>query len=145
MAGELVFGVGLVDIGENSATRAAGIVVEYHTDPFFTGLGGSFSWAGAMEADDNNDLFVGAGVYGIWRLWRMPLSIESSFAPGYYRQGEFGKNLGSILQFRSLLGLAYALNNSSSLAISIDHKSNGGFEGPNPGEETLALRYSIGF
>ncbi len=66
-------------------------------------------------------------------------------APGAYRRGNGDKDLGSTLQFRSGLSLAYQLTDTARLGLQIAHLSNASLYEENPGEEDLMLVYSIPF
>jgi hypothetical protein len=49
------------------------------------------------------------------------------------------------MQFRTLIGLGYELDDTSRVSLALDHKSNARLESPNPGSETLAIRYRHSF
>lgn len=144
-ADEFVIGLGEDDFGGNTGDNSLSIVLEYHLDPFFAGRRSTYSWAGAVELDEDDDIYVGVGVHARWRLADGPWFLEASFMPGYYDQGQSGNDLGGNLQFRSLLGVGYELKSGNKISVAIDHKSNGSIEDQNPGEEMLVLRYSFNF
>jgi hypothetical protein len=70
------------------------------------------------------------------------LVLRPSFAPGLYHDGD-GKDLGSALEFRSALELAYRFDDRSRLGLEISHRSNAGIDEDNPGEESLMLFYHL--
>jgi hypothetical protein len=70
------------------------------------------------------------------------LVLTPSFAPGAYFKGG-GKDLGSVLEFRSGLELSYRFDDRSRLGIGISHMSNASLGDKNPGEETLFITYAI--
>ncbi|HUT47996.1 MAG TPA: acyloxyacyl hydrolase [Alphaproteobacteria bacterium] len=88
-----------------------------------------------------------AGVFGyggilfdvsvIDRFWFTP-----SFAVGGYHRGG-GKDVGSVIQFRSALELSYEFGNKSRLGVRFEHISNAGIKQPNPGIENFWLVYSV--
>lgn len=65
-------------------------------------------------------------------------------AVGYYDRGN-GKNLGSHTEFRTGAEIAYRFDNRSRLGFSFNHISNAGISKTNPGEEEMAIVYSIPF
>jgi len=87
------------------------------------------------------------GVYGyggilfdvsvIDRLWFTP-----SFAVGGYHRGS-GRNIGSVIEFRSALELSYEFGNKSRLGVRFEHLSNAGISKTNPGVENFWLVYSV--
>lgn len=67
----------------------------------------------------------------------------ASTAVGPYFRGS-GKNLGSVIEFRSGLDLAYRFDDRSRLGVGIYHMSNTGlWSSRNPGEETALLFYQM--
>jgi hypothetical protein len=120
-----------------------GGMVEFHGPPVFGSPSGwSGAWGVAARGDAGGNAWVGAGF-----VLDAPLTdqafIEVSFMPGYYWPGDM--DMGSSLQFRSLLGFGWSLSPSSAVIFSIDHISNGGVDRINPGAETVALRYRLSF
>ncbi len=68
---------------------------------------------------------------------------SSGWATGvYYRGPGGGKDLGSALEFRTHLELAYRLPGDARLGLCLYHLSNGGIYHLNPGSESLVLTYS---
>ena len=121
-------------------THGVGGVVEYHWRDFATvgGLSGNIAVAGRIDGD--GDGFAGAGVAGRYRF-DGGFFIEGSFMPGMYRDGD--TDLGGALQFRSLLGAGYEINDDFSISLSYDHMSNGSTQGDNPGSDAVMLRFII--
>ncbi|GFE49049.1 hypothetical protein So717_08020 [Roseobacter cerasinus] len=144
-AGDLITGLGVDDVFDQTDTETGALIIEYHADPFYSGQIASYSLAGAGQIDGDGDVFIGVGVSAIWSIGQGPWFVEGSFMPGYYDAGSGGSELGGNLQFRSLIGVGYKLANNSRISIAIDHKSNADIEDINPGSETLAVRYSFDF
>ena len=121
-------------------THGVGGVVEYHWRDFATvgGLSGNIAVAGRIDGD--GDAFAGAGVAGRYRF-DGGFFIEGSFMPGLYRDGD--TDLGGALQFRSLLGAGYEINDDFSISLSYDHMSNGSTQSDNPGSDAVMLRFII--
>lgn len=63
-------------------------------------------------------------------------------AVGLYSDGD-GKDLGSIIEFRSGVELAYRFDNRARLGVAFHHISNAGIDDVNPGTETLTLVFSL--
>lgn len=66
--------------------------------------------------------------------------LRPSLAAGLYHEGD-GKDLGSLIEFRSAAEIAYRFDDRSRLGVEISHRSNAGLDERNPGEETLMLFY----
>ncbi len=77
------------------------------------------------------DLFFG-------RRW----VLSPSTAIGLYEEGS-GKDLGSILEFRSGLELGYRFNDRSRLSAGLFHLSNASVGNRNPGEKSIVLFYAV--
>ena len=63
-------------------------------------------------------------------------------AVGLYSDGD-GKDLGSAIEFRSGVELAYRFDNRARLGVAFHHISNAGISDKNPGTETLTLTLSL--
>lgn len=61
---------------------------------------------------------------------------------GAYGQGD-GRDLGSVLEFRTGLEVAYRFDDGSMLGLSGFHVSNAGIGDDNPGTELLMLHYAF--
>lgn len=71
------------------------------------------------------------------------LVLTPSFAPGLYVKGHRGKELGSILEFRSSIELSAVLPNQGRIGAQFYHISNASLGYKNPGSESLILFYAI--
>ncbi|MFN3076046.1 MAG: acyloxyacyl hydrolase [Alphaproteobacteria bacterium] len=101
-------------------------VFKPHAGILATGDGAVYGWGGLLVDFDLGKNWV----------------LTPSTAVGGYHQGR-GKDLGSVLEFRSGLDLAYRFENRSRLGAGIYHISNAGTGRRNPGEETAILSYSL--
>ena len=63
-------------------------------------------------------------------------------AVGLYSDGD-GKDLGSVIEFRSGVELAYRFDSRARLGVAFHHISNASIEDINPGTETLTLVLSL--
>ncbi len=97
-------------------------------------------FAGVMGTSDGGAYGFGGVLIDIYFGNRLVLT--PSFAPGAYAKGS-GKDLGSVLEFRSGLELSYRFDDRSRLGIGISHMSNASLGNKNPGEETVFVTYAI--
>lgn len=68
--------------------------------------------------------------------------VTPNFAVGLYANGD-GKDLGSVVEFRSGVELAYRFDSRARLGIAFHHISNASISSNNPGTETLTLVLSL--
>jgi len=96
---------------------------------------GPFQPTVGVSMTDQGDYWIGAG--GKWTVDDAatgPFFLEAAFMPGYYKYGD-GPDLGGTLQYRASVGIGYEF----------DNRSNGNIIFPNPGLETLSIRFEIPF
>ena len=135
-AGDFVLGIGPTDFDDSNVSI---VELEYHTDPILRFGGADISVAGTLIGHDNGDFFVGFGVSALRSLsnnW----FLEASFMPGFFESSEIATDLGSELQFRSLIGIGRTLPNGTRVSLGLSHKSNAGLGSINPGVNALSLR-----
>jgi hypothetical protein len=95
---------------------------------------------GFMTGKKSVYLYTGVeGQYGIG-----PLKILPSFAPGYYEKGS-GKDLGSVLEFKSELKVGIDILENSKLSYSYSHISNNEWGDTNPGTDNQQITFSRNF
>ena len=100
---------------------------------------GKFSPITGGFVSGNNSIYVYTGVqaeYGIG-----PLTILPSFAPGYYEKGD-GKDLGSVLEFKSEIKFNYKIFKDSKIGYSYSHISNNDWGNINPGIDNKQISFS---
>jgi len=119
---------------ENDSTMLG---AEYRFDDQFNGLR---PVVGAF-ANDDSGAYVYGGAYWDLPLGTAPFVISPGFAVGAYNQGA-SKDLGSVLEFRSTLEVAYEFDSGHRLGVAISHLSNAGIGDSNPGTETVQAVYS---
>jgi lipid A 3-O-deacylase len=134
----LSFNAGAFDINDNDG--AGMLSFQYlserrwiwHLRPtlgaFATFDGGLYGYAGLSL-----DLYFGKN-----------LVVTPSFAPGIYMRNG-GKDLGSPLEFRSSIRVAWRFADKSRLGIDLNHLSNAGIDDTNPGANQLLMFYAIPF
>ena len=95
---------------------------------------------GFMTGDNAVYLYTGIeGQYGIG-----PLKILPSFAPGYYEKGN-GKDLGSVLEFKSEIKIGFDIFENSKIGYSYSHISNNEWGDTNPGTDNQHITFSKNF
>tara|TARA_B100002052_G_C15415136_1_gene390235 strand:+ start:9 stop:512 length:504 start_codon:yes stop_codon:yes gene_type:complete len=97
------------------------------TGAFITGKNSAYFYTG-VEAQ-----------YGVG-----PLKILPSFTPGYYEKGD-GKDLGSVLEFKSELKVGFDFFKNSKLSYSYSHISNNDWGDSNPGTDNQQITFSKNF
>ena len=93
-----------------------------------------------MTGDSSVYLYTGVeGQYDIG-----PLKILPSFSPGLYEKGD-GKDLGSVLEFKSELKVGLDIFENSKLSYSYSHISNNDWGDTNPGTDNQQITFSKNF
>ena len=93
------------------------------TGGFLTGKSAFYIYTGA-QAEYNLGLFT----------------ITPSFAPGYYNSGN-GKDLGSVLEFKSEIQMSLNLSDSTEFGMSYNHISNASLGDKNPGANSYMINF----
>ena len=70
--------------------------------------------------------------------------LSPSAGVGYYHEGG-GRDLGSVLEFRTQFEAGYRFENRSRLGLAFSHISNASIGSSNPGTEILTLYYHMPF
>lgn len=117
---------------------------EVHLDPFASWRGAELSFAAAADVHDSGTYWVGAGVSAI-RPFGDGWFVEASLMPGYFDPSRDRQDLGSALEFRSLLGVGRRLSDRASISLAVSHKSNAGTADENPGVNLVRLRFRYSF
>ena len=91
---------------------------------------------------EKNQVYVYTGAQTEYNLGA--LSITPSFAPGYYEKGN-GKDLGSILEFKSEIKIGLDIFENSKLGYSYSHISNNEWGDRNPGTDNQHITFSKNF
>ncbi len=68
LAGDWVLGVGISQFHDNNANSTSLFSAEVHSNPFFTRNRFSASFMGVVTAHSSGDVFVGAGLSGLWNF-----------------------------------------------------------------------------
>jgi len=131
----LTLSIGGIDVNDNET--AVEFRMEYRSNRTYLFLkpmvgllgnsqGGIYGYGGV-----NLDIYLG-------NSW----VVMPNFAIGGYRRGT-AKDLGSVIEFRSGIEVAYRFGNKARLGIAISHISNASISDNNPGTESIVLSYSI--
>ena len=72
------------------------------------------------------------------------IKILPSFTPGYYEKGD-GKDLGSVLEFKSEVKIGLDIFENSKLSYSYSHISNNDWGETNPGTDNQQITFSKNF
>jgi hypothetical protein len=144
-----VFAQGLVvgGIGGSDAVRgtksAPEVRFEYRPEwsllPAIEPVAALRPWVGG-EVTTRGSFWAGGGVLldiGIGRFALVP-----QLGVGGYEAGN-GKDLGSALQFRTGVELAYKFEDGSRVALGISHMSDAGITRRNPGTEAIYVNYQV--
>ena len=90
----------------------------------------------------NSSVYLYTGIEGQYGIG--PLKILPSFSPGYYEKGD-GKDLGSVLEFKSEIRLDFDLFENSRIGYSYSHISNNNWGNTNPGSDNQSITFSKNF
>ena len=90
----------------------------------------------------NSSIYLYTGIEGQYGLG--PIKILPSFTPGYYEKGD-GKDLGSVLEFKSEIKVGIDISENSKLGLSYSHISNNNWGDINPGTDNQQITFSKNF
>ena len=90
-------------------------------------------WAG-VEATSDGALYGAAGI--LLDIPVGPFIVTPSFGAGLYHDGD-GKDLGSLIEFHSMLEVGYRFENEVRITAQFSHISNAGITKNNPGSNIL--------
>ena len=90
----------------------------------------------------NNSVYLYTGIEGQYGVG--PLKISPSFTPGYYEKGD-GKDLGSVLEFKSEVKIGLNIFENSKISYSYSHISNNDWGDSNPGTDNQQITFSKNF
>ncbi len=97
-------------------------------------------FAGIMATTDA--AYYGYGGFLLDIYFGNRIVFTPNVAVGLYADGD-GKDLGSTIEFRSGVELAYRFDNRARLGLAFHHISNAHISENNPGTETLTLTFSL--
>jgi lipid A 3-O-deacylase len=129
-------GVGYFDVVRQDDT-ATDFRLEYRHNK---GLWIFRPWLG-VEATTDGSLFGVVGFETDFHLGER-IIFTPSFGAGAYHQGS-GPDLGSVLEFRSQIEVAYRFDDASRIGVAFSHFSNAGIGSSNQGTEIATIYYSV--
>jgi hypothetical protein len=127
-------GIGLYDMMDNE--EATSLHLEYRSAKklwFLKPFGGALATTDAT--------FYGYGGLLVDIYFGRRLVLTGNTAVGLFSDGH-GKDLGSAVEFRTGLELAWRFDNRARLGVGFHHISNAGIGDSNPGTEILSLIFS---
>ena len=137
----LVLGAGATDVLGGGQRTAADMRLEYRAGlslaPFTGPLFAVRPWAG-LEGTSRGSVWGGAGLLLDVPLGRFSLVPQAGV--GGYGQGR-GRNLGSVLEFRTGVELAYRFLDGARVGAAFTHTSNANVARHNPGTEAVTVSY----
>ena len=128
------------EVGDDEATLFG--VEHKNSDLFRNTFLGKFSPITGGFITDSGAAYLYTGIQGQYKLG--PMNILPSFAPGYYEKGD-GKDLGSVLEFKSEVKIGFDIFENSKLSYSYSHISNNDWGDTNPGTDNQHITFSKNF
>ncbi len=140
----LSLGAGGTDVLNHQTRAAADFRLEYRSGisllPFLEDILKVKPWGG-IETTSRQSIWGGGGIW-----LDIPLGQHWALSPnvgvGAYGQGN-GKELGSVVEFRSAFEAGYVFDNGTRLVANFSHTSNAGITRHNPGTEAATISYQI--
>ena len=141
---EISFYTGTFDLIDKEGDDKTSLFGIEHKNPnlFRDTFFGKFKPVTGAFMTGNSSLYLYTGVEGQYGLG--PLKILPSFAPGYYEKGG-GKDLGSVLEFKSEIKVGLDVFENSKLSYSYSHISNSDWGDTNPGTDNQQITFSKNF
>ena len=135
---ELNFFTGMFDFSDDK--QAAGVLgIQHQNDDLFRkSFLGRLSPITGGFLTENNAFYFYTGAQAEYDLGL--LTITPSFAPGCYNSGD-GKDLGSVLEFKSEIQMSLNLSDSTEFGMSYNHISNASLGDKNPGANSYMLNF----
>ena len=135
---ELNLFTGMFDFSDDG--QSAGLVGLQHLndDLFRDSFLGKISPISGGFLTENSAFYLYTGAQAEYNIGR--LKITPSFAPGFYNSGD-GKDLGSVLEFKSEVQMSLNLSDSTEFGLSYNHISNASLGDKNPGANSYMLNF----
>ena len=141
---ELSFYTGTFDVIDKEGDDKTTLIGIEHKNPdlFRDTILGTFKPVSGAFITGNSSVYLYTGIEGQYGLG--PLKVLPSFTPGYYEKGD-GKDLGSVLEFKSEIKLGLEIFDNSKLSYSYSHISNNDWGDTNPGTDNQQITFSKNF
>ena len=109
-----------------------------NSDLFRNTFLGKFKPLTGIFMTGNSSVYLYTGVEGQYDIG--PLKILPSFSPGLYEKGD-GKDLGSVLEFKSEIKIGLDIFENSKIGYSYSHISNNNWGEINPGTDNQQITF----
>ena len=141
---KLSFYTGTFDVIDKEGDDQTSLFGIEHKNPdlFRNTLIGKFKPVTGAFVTGNSSIYLYSGIEGQYGIG--PIKILPSFTPGYYEKGD-GKDLGSVLEFKSEIKIGLDIFENSKLSYSYSHISNNDWGDTNPGTDNQQITFSKNF
>ena len=141
---EISFYTGTFDVIDKEGDDQTTLFGVEHKNPdlFRDTFLGKFKPVSGAFITGNSSVYLYTGIEGQYGLG--PLKILPSFTPGYYEKGD-GKDLGSILEFKSEIKFGLDIFEKGKLSYRYSHISNNDWGDTNPGTDNQQITFSKNF
>ena len=141
---DISFYTGTFDVIDKEGDDQTNLIGIEHKNPnlFRDTVFGKFKPITGAFITGDSSVYLYTGIEGQYQMG--PLKILPSFTPGYYEKGD-GKDLGSVLEFKSEIKLGFNIFENSKLSYSYSHISNNNWGNTNPGTDNQQITFSKNF
>ena len=141
---DISFYTGTFDVIDKEGDDQTNLIGIEHKNPnlFRDTVFGKFKPITGAFITGDSSIYLYTGIEGQYQMG--PLKILPSFAPGYYEKGD-GKDLGSVLEFKSEIKVGLDIFENSKLSYSYSHISNNDWGEVNPGTDNQQITFSKNF
>ena len=141
---DISFYTGTFDVIDKEGDDQTNLLGVEHKNPnlFRDTFLGKFKPVTGAFMTGNSSVYLYTGIEGQYGIG--PLKILPSFTPGYYEKGD-GKDLGSVLEFKSEVKVGFDIFENSKLSYSYSHISNNDWGDTNPGTDNQQITFSKNF
>ena len=141
---DISFYTGTFDVIDKEGDDKTNLLGIEHKNPnlFRDTFLGKFKPVTGTFITGNSSIYLYTGIEGRYGIG--PIKILPSFTPGYYEKGD-GKDLGSVLEFKSEIKVGFDIFENSKLSYSYSHISNNDWGETNPGTDNQQITFSKNF
>ena len=141
---DISFYTGTFDVIDKEGDDQTNLIGIEHKNPnlFRDTVFGKFKPITGAFITGDSSVYLYTGIEGQYQMG--PLKILPSFTPGYYEKGD-GKDLGSVLEFKSEIKVGLDIFENSKLSYSYSHISNNDWGETNPGTDNQQITFSKNF
>ena len=141
---DISFYTGTFDVIDKEGDDQTNLFGVEHKNPdlFRNTFLGKFSPVSGGFITGKSSVYLYTGIEGQYGIG--PLKILPSFTPGYYEKGD-GKDLGSVLEFKSEIKVGFDIFENSKIGYSYSHISNNDWGSINPGTDNQQITFSKNF